>query len=147
MNRLKITRILFLIVGVMSLGLMVLWIYLKEPLPAVASAVMAALFLLAGVFFDKYITMGKRHSVNQNIRSITYFFNEENYSAIDSKGTHESGYDALKNICESDTCFAMMVGKRQGFVLNKAGFKTGTPYDFSEFIQNKTGLTMMRPSQ
>ena len=146
-NRLKITRILFILVGIMSLVLTFMWISAKEPVPAIASGIMAALFLLAGIFFDKYTAMGRRHNINRSIRNITYYFDKENYSAEDSKGLHKSPYTSLVSILESENLFAMMVGKRQGFVLSKDGFKKGTPEEFAEFIQNKTGLTLMKPTK
>jgi len=142
--RLRITRILFFVVGVISMLLLVMWLMAGAIVPAIASGLMALVFFAAAIFFQMYISIGQRHNINRSIRSITYYFNAKAFNAEDGKGRKESDYSDIKYILEGDTCFAIMIEKRQGFVLDKSGFKKGSPAEFAPFIEEKTGLTIMK---
>ncbi len=141
-KQLRIMRILLFVLGVCGFVLGGLWIYFGQIVPALSGFVMGAAFLAVGIFYEKYRMMGKKHDVSRNLHKVTYVFNREYYGSEDSTGVHKTAYTAIKNICESDTVFAIMIGRRQGFVLDKKRFVRGTPEQFRAFIEKKTGLSV-----
>ena len=49
-------------------------------------------------------------------------------------------YTEIRAFCESKDYFALLLGRSHGQIYDKNGFTWGTPDEFREFIQQKTGL-------
>lgn len=144
-KRKNFKRWLALALGIIGLVLGIMWVSIGQAVPAVSAFIMAAAFLAVAIFFQKYSMLGKKHEVNQDVHNIRYTFAKDGYTTHDKYGYHKSPYTAIKYICESDYCYALMLDKRRGFVLKKKGFIKGTAEEFRHFIEGKTGLKTMRP--
>ena len=145
-KRTRAKRIIALIMAVLSFCLGLVWILgFQKAVPGIAAFVMCAAFALVTIFFQKYSTMGIKHDVRNDVHTIIYTFTDKGYASEDSKGVHHNTYDIVKKVCEDDRFYALMIGRTQGFVLDKAHFLEGDPSAFAAFIEEHTKLKIMRP--
>lgn len=49
-------------------------------------------------------------------------------------------YAGIQAFCETEDYFALLLNRRHGQIYDKKGFTWGTPEEFRELIQQKTGL-------
>lgn len=53
-------------------------------------------------------------------------------------------YREIQAICETEDYFALLLSRNHGQIYDKKGFSWGTPDEFREFIQKKTGLKVQK---
>ena len=49
-------------------------------------------------------------------------------------------YGGIRAFCETEDYFALLLSRNHGQIYDKTGFTWGTPEDFRELIQRKTGI-------
>ena len=103
-----------------------------------AGAAVMALFLAFDDRLNGWISMrrlfpGTAHS--------TTVFSEEDYVVTTETIETKYNYENIAHLYERGDYFFFFLGGRYGQIFDKRCFQTGTPEEFRNFIERKTGLT------
>ena len=69
-------------------------------------------------------------------------FSEGEYVCSNDAAVTQYPYENVGTVCEMRDYFVFFLGKRHGQIYPKSGFLEGTPEDFRDFIEEKTGLAI-----
>ena len=75
--------------------------------------------------------------------AVTFTFRDESFVVLGSRAAEEVRYGELLRAAESDYCFILQI-QRGFFIVPKEDFTTGTPEEFTAFLQEKTGQAVKR---
>ena len=142
-RRIKIVRIISIVIGCFGLVYSLLWLMVAQWVPALMGLVIGIVFLLVGIKFESYLLRDSKHDVSVDIRTIRYIFDKNGYLTDNQGKTNYSSYRIVQNVCEDEGYFALMLGRKQGFILDKAHFLVGTPEAFASFIVEKIGKPIL----
>ncbi len=141
-KREKRSRIFGIIIG--ALGLWLLW---KNNFALTLNNVITGLCVLVlltpNLWEDKlngYI--GRKRLMNGLSSSVTTF-DEEDYRSVTEIGESIFLYDKVTALAEMEEYFVFLFDKNHGQVYDKSSLSGGTGEQFREFIQHKTGKTIM----
>ena len=140
----KTIKIVCLIVGLLCLGI---GYYLRSVVQY--TGVWAGIFpglggaiLIMGLIYQPFMNLLARQQVKRSQQLYQFHFEEESFSAGITKATPYE-YASLYALRESDDYFALFLGPRQAFIVDKVGFEgVDDAANFGPFLEAKTGLTI-----
>lgn len=132
-------RAMAFILGIACILDGLLWLWVGAVLvPMLSSFLTGAIFLLAGFFFPRYVNRRPKQRKAEP-ETIRYRFYPGKYVTKIGKTNTESDYSVIRILCQNEGYYAVMLDRRQGFLLDKSRFLTGDPDTFGAFISQKTG--------
>ena len=124
--------------------------YLRQN-PA-SNEMLTALFpALGGVFLVMTFAypVFLNYLAKQQMRGQNYVYHFEFQEDVFTAGLHEKAtaypYSSLYALREDDNYFALFLGPRQAYMVDKVGFQNGSNAEaFGPFLEAKTGMTIQR---
>lgn len=127
---------------VVALELFLTYVYIRGGESGWPVNALLAVFMLGCLFGEDRVNglVGLRQ-IPPNSREVNATFRK------DSSYTHRTQaaeswypYAGIQAFCETEDYFALLFSRRHGQIYDKKGFTWGTPDEFRELIQQKTGL-------
>jgi len=137
-----IRRIFLMTVGTVSFlsALFLLLIFdqldLQNRIIAVAALVVGLLALAEGIFFPWFVARSSSRLLAKGQREHHFRFTEGELQA-ETPGVQRSTYPATAFLAayETEGYYVLMLDQRQGLVLDKRGFTSGSGENFGEFLE------------
>lgn len=107
--------------------------------------VLMAAIMLACIVGEDYVNgaLGLRQ-ILPGSREVNATFKEEGYIHRTQSGESWWPYKLIKAVGESEEYFVFVLDKTHGQIYAKEGFSWGTPEEFRELVQRRTGLKIQR---
>lgn len=112
--------------------------------------VLAIVLLLAGILlvsigavFPAYLTVRQDREDQKNskrpVQESEVCFLEDGFLVRNQRGEKHYGYQSCRQLLEGPRHFVIMLGDTRAVALDKAGFQTGDPETFRDFLEERTG--------